>query len=101
MIFVAGTMTFDPAIMDEFMRDVAPLRRQTLTEEGCLHYSLLVENASAGLINVLEQWTGDDTLLTHLRQPWTGAFFAKYGPQLKGATVQVYDIAGARPLPEF
>lgn len=101
MIFVAGTMTFDPAILEEFTRDVAAMRPKVVAEKGCLHYSLLIEDHDAGLINVLEQWTGDGALLGHLRQPWVADFFSKYGPQLKGATVQVYDIAGARPLPEF
>jgi quinol monooxygenase YgiN len=101
MIFVAGTMTFDPAILDAFTRDVAAMRPKVIEEDGCLHYSLLVEDAAAGLVNVMEQWTGDATLLAHLHQPWTGEFFAKYGPQLKGSTVQVFDISGTRPLPEF
>jgi quinol monooxygenase YgiN len=101
MIFVAGTMTFDPAILNEFTRDVAAMRPAVLGERGCLHYSLLVEDVATGLVNVFEQWTSDATLLAHLRQPWTGEFFAKYGPQLKGSTVQVFDISGTRPLPEF
>lgn len=101
MIFVAGTMTFDPAIMEEFTRDVAVMRPKVIEEDGCLHYSLLVEDAAAGLINVMEQWTSNEALMAHFRQPWIGEFFGKYGPQLKASTVQVFDIAGVRPLPAF
>jgi quinol monooxygenase YgiN len=99
MIFVAGTMTMDPGVIEEFEKDVAALRPKSLAEAGCHHYSLLVEDPASGLVNVLEIWDDDAKLAAHLKQPWTAEFFAKYVAHLQGSTLQVYDIAGSRPLP--
>lgn len=99
MIFVAGTMTMDPAVIEEFEKDVAALRPKSLGEAGCHHYSLLVEEPGSGLVNVLEIWDDDARLVAHLKQPWTAEFFAKYAGHLRGSTLQVYDVAGSRPLP--
>jgi len=100
MIFVAGTMNMNTAIIDDFARDVLAMRPKVLGEDGCHHYSLLVEDASTGLVNVMELWENDDALKAHFKTPWIVEFFGKYGPQMLASTVQVYDIAGApRPLP--
>lgn len=102
MIFVAGTLTMNPAILAGFERDVAAMRPKVLAEVGCHHYSLLVEDAAAGHVNVLELWDDDAALKVHLGQPWIAEFFARYGGEMQTTTVQVYDIAGPpRPLPEM
>jgi quinol monooxygenase YgiN len=100
MIFVQGTMNMDPACIAEFVSDVAAMRGKVLAEDGCLHYSLLVEDAATGLVNVIEQWRDDDALIVHFTMPWIGTFFAKYASKMRASTVQIFDIAGdARPLP--
>jgi quinol monooxygenase YgiN len=99
MIFVAGTLTVNPAVVADFQRDVAAMVDKIRSEDGCHHYSLLVENAATGLINVLEQWEDDSALVVHLRQPWITAFFARYVEHLRASTVRVFDITGERPLP--
>jgi quinol monooxygenase YgiN len=100
MIFVAGTMKMNPAIIEDFSRDVLAMRPKVQGEPGCHHYSLLIEDAATGLVNVMEHWDDDDALKVHFKTPWIIEFFGKYGPQMQASTVQVYDIAGApRPLP--
>jgi quinol monooxygenase YgiN len=99
MIFVAGTMTFNPDLIREFEADVAAMVDKVRAEDGCHHYSLLVEDAGAGLINVMEIWENDEALAVHFTQPWIATFFAKYGGKMQASTVQVYDISGVRPLP--
>jgi quinol monooxygenase YgiN len=99
VIFVAGTLTLDPAVVDDFRRDVAAMAGKVRAEDGCHHYSLLVEDAPAGVINVLEQWDDDAALNVHLRQPWIVEFFTRYVGHLRASTVRVFDIAGDRPLP--
>jgi quinol monooxygenase YgiN len=99
MIFVAGTMTIDPADIASFERDVRAMIGKVRNEAGCQHYSLLVEDAAAGIVNVLEQWTNDGSLIAHLKQPWIVEFFSRHVGHLRASTVQVYDIAGVRPLP--
>jgi quinol monooxygenase YgiN len=100
MIFVQGTMNMNPAIIADFARDVAEMRPKVLPEDGCLHYSLLVEDAATGLVNVIEQWRDDAALVAHLGMPWIAEFFAKYVGHMQASTVQIFDISGnARPLP--
>jgi quinol monooxygenase YgiN len=99
VIFVAGTMTLNTAVLGDFERDVAAMLGKVKSEKGCHHYSLLVEDASIGLVNVHEQWEDDEALVTHLAQPWIVAFFNRYSGQMRSHTLKVYDIAGSRPLP--
>ena len=99
MIFVAGTLTINPAVIADFQRDVAAMRPKVLTEAGCHHYSLLVEDAATGLVNVLEQWDDEAALVVHLKMPWIAEFSAKYGGHMRASTVRVCEIAAERPLP--
>ena len=99
MIFVAGTLSVNPALLAEFQRDVAAMAGQVRQEAGCLHYSLLAEDAKTGLINVLERWSDDAALAVHLKQPWIVAFFNKYVGHLLAMDIKVYDISGERGLP--
>ena len=99
MIFVAGTLSLDPTDIEAFQRDVSAIVPIVRAERGCHHYSLLVEDAATGLVNVLEQWTDDAALAVHLKQPWILEFLARHGPRLRASTVQVFDIAAIRPLP--
>jgi quinol monooxygenase YgiN len=102
MIFVQGTMNMVPACIPEFVTDVATMRDKVLAEDGCYHYSLLIEDAASGLVNVIEQWRDDEALKVHLTMPWIGTFFGKYGPQMQASTVQIFDISGdPRPLPDM
>ncbi len=99
MIFVAGTMTFDPAVLPAFRRDVAAMLARVRAEAGCRHYSLLVEDEAADVVNVHELWDDDASLEVHLKQPWIVEFFAKYVGHVRGSTLRIYDVAGDRPLP--
>ncbi len=85
MIFVAGTMTLPPEDIPDLQRDVLAMIDKVREEPGCHHYSILVEDAGAGLVNVLEQWADDAALIAVHR--------------LRASTVRVFDIAGSRPLP--
>jgi quinol monooxygenase YgiN len=99
MIFVAGTLTVKPAVLADFQKDVAAMAGRVRQERGCHHYSLLAEDPSSGLVNVLEQWTDDAALAVHLKQPWIVEFFNKYVGHLLAVNIKVYDISGERGLP--
>jgi quinol monooxygenase YgiN len=99
MIFVAGTLTVKPTLVEDFLYDVQAMADRVRAEQGCFHYSLLAENSKTGLINVLEGWSDDAALATHLKQPWIVEFFNKYVSHLLALNVKVYDISGVRPLP--
>lgn len=100
MIFVQGTMNMEPSCIPDFVTDVAAMRDKVLSEDGCHFYSLLIEDAATGLVNVIEHWRDDDALMVHFTMPWIGEFFTKYSPKMQASTVQIFDISGqARPLP--
>ncbi|HVO48828.1 MAG TPA: antibiotic biosynthesis monooxygenase family protein [Steroidobacteraceae bacterium] len=99
MIFVAGTLSIDPGVVRDFQNDVSAMLAKVRAERGCRHYSLLVEDAQSGLINVLEKWDNDAALVAHLGQPWIVEFFTRYIGHVRESTVKVFDIAGERPLP--
>jgi quinol monooxygenase YgiN len=99
MIFVAGTLTVKPSLIADFLHDVNAMAARVRAEHGCFHYSLLAENSTTGLVNVLEQWADDAALATHLEQPWVVEFFNKYVGHLLAMNLKVYDISGERPLP--
>jgi quinol monooxygenase YgiN len=99
MIFVAGTLAIAPAQIPDFRREVAAMRPKVLGEAGCRHYSLLVEDEAAGVINVLEAWDDDAALAAHLKQPWIEAFYARFSPHILSLDAKIYDIAGSREIP--
>ncbi len=99
MIIVAGTLTLQPEQVGAFETAVAAMVDDVRKEDGCLHYSLLVENRAAGVINVLEMWESEDHLKTHLKLDMITDFFNRFSPHLTGMTVQVYDAANARAVP--
>lgn len=99
MIFVAGSMSVQPAHIDEFEAAVAAMVDGVREEDGCIHYSLLVENRAAGLVNVLEMWESEEKLKTHLQTAGTQEFFGRFGPLMTGMNVQVYDALNPRGVP--
>jgi quinol monooxygenase YgiN len=99
MIFVAGTMTLNPSVLGDFQRDLAAMLAQVKGEQGCRHYSLLVEDASSGVVNVHEVWDDDAALTTHLAQPWIATFYNRYSGHMRSHTLKIYDVAGTRSLP--
>lgn len=99
MIFVAGTLVMDPKDTREFDKDVKAMLKKVRAEKGCHHYSLTIDDAPGGVINVHEVWENDEALAVHLKQPWIVDFFNKHGPRMSAMNVKVYDIAGVRDLP--
>jgi quinol monooxygenase YgiN len=102
MIFVQGTMHMDPACIADFKADVAAMIDKVRAEDGCLHYSILVEDEATGFVQVIEKWRDDAALGVHFTQPWIGTFFGTYGAKMLASTVQIHDISGTpRPLPDM
>lgn len=99
MIIVSGQLHLPPAQIADFAEAVAAMRPDVLAEAGCHHYSLLVEDAAAGIVNVTEYWDDDAALARHMTQPWIGAFFARFGQHIQASTVLVHEVAESRALP--
>ncbi|MEY2928066.1 MAG: hypothetical protein RL367_2543 [Pseudomonadota bacterium] len=101
MIIVHGTMNMKPETIGEFARDVTAMLEKVRAEDGCGHYSLLVEDPATGLVNVIERWRDEDALKAHLKMPWVAGFFAKHGGNMTASTLQIWDVANPRPLPDM
>ena len=68
-------------------------------EDGCVQYSLLIEDHAAGLVNVLEKWRDESALRVHLKLPVIVNFFNRFSPHIRGMTVKLYDAEGERGVP--
>jgi len=99
MIFVAGTISVDPAQAEAFEQAVKAMVGGVRMEDGCLHYSLLFEDRAAGLVNVVEMWRDETALKVHLKLPVIVNFFNRFSPHIRAMTVQVYDALNPRPVP--
>jgi quinol monooxygenase YgiN len=99
MVIVAGTISINPMQLDAFDQAVKAMIGGVRREDGCIQYSLLVEDHVSGLINVLEIWRDEDSLKVHLKQPAIVEFFTRFSPHITGMTAQLYDAENARPIP--
>jgi quinol monooxygenase YgiN len=98
MIFVAGYMMLDPAHVDAFEQAANALADGVRKEDGCIHYSLLIEDRAQGRINVLEMWRDEAALRVHLALPQIVEFANRFVPHISGGTAQLYDAVNPRPL---
>jgi quinol monooxygenase YgiN len=98
MIFVAGYLMLDPAHIDAFEKAATALAEDVRREDGCIHYSLLVEDRARGRINVLEMWRDEAALRVHLALPHIVEFANRFVPHIKDGTAQLYDAVNPRPL---
>ena len=91
MLMVIGKMKMAQSAMDDIAEDIVKLVPQVLKEDGCVHYSLAVENNKNGLIAVCEVWRDDAALAVHLEQPWVIDFSAKFMPLLETHTLKIFN----------
>ncbi len=98
MIFVAGYLMIDPAHVDAFEKAANALADGVRQEDGCIHYSLLIEDRAQGRINVLEMWRDEQALRVHLALPNIVEFAHRSVPHISGGTAQLYDAVDPRPL---
>lgn len=99
MIGIMGTLTMTAEAMKTYTADMNAMVEEVRAEDGCVFYSVLVENHEAGLVSISEIWRDEAAWAVHFQQPWTTAFFEKYGPQMIGSTLQMYDMSNQRDLP--
>ena len=66
MLMVIGKMKMAQSVMDDIAEDIVKLVPQVLKEDGCVHYSLAIENNKNGLVAVCEVWRDEAALAVHL-----------------------------------
>ena len=98
MVIVAGRILVDPARVAEFQAVVVPLARGSRLEEGCLHYSLAVDDPGKGEIVVLERWRDEPTLRRHLATDHVKTFLEAVGPFVRSMEAKLYDAVNEREV---
>lgn len=96
MIIVQGTVTADPAAIAELGDALKTMMTETRGEAGCLHYSLAVEDAAAGIISISERWADDAALKAHFTAPHMASFNARLKGKVHGMDIKLYDASGER-----
>ncbi len=99
MISIVGRLTLNPATMTAYTSDAAAMSEEVVKEDGCIFYSLLVEDTENGIVSIAEIWRDEPALFVHWSQPWVTAFMEKYGSQVTGSTLKLYDVSNERDLP--
>lgn len=99
MISVIGRLTLNPEALKTYTSDAAALNEKVVKEDGCIFYSLLVEDIDKGIVSIAEIWRDEPSIFVHWGQPWVVAFMEKYGAQVTGSTLRLYDLSNERDLP--
>jgi quinol monooxygenase YgiN len=96
LIIVMGHVYLDPSDVTEFLDDIQVIGEKTRVEEGCLFYTVTVEDARAGRMVVAERWRDQASLTAHLEGLQT-ASFQKWAAKIKTEVLR-YDASSERPL---
>jgi quinol monooxygenase YgiN len=97
MIIVMGYVTLDPSDVRGFIADMQQFAATTRAEDGCLFFSVAMEDAAAGRILVAERWRDQQALTTHLAAPETQAFVKIWARRMKGEVLK-FDAANEQGL---
>jgi len=98
MVIVAGSIFVDPQQVDRFVKAVVPLAQKTRNEDGCLHYTLAVDDAAQGRIVVLERWRDEPALRAHLATEHVKEFLEQVGDIVKSMDAKLYDVSNERDV---
>ncbi len=99
MIVLMGRLTINPRVIKTYEADVKKLSKKVLNEDGCLYYSLVVEDREKATVSVSEMWRDESALFVHWGQAWVTGFMEKYGSSVTSDTLQMYDASNQRDLP--
>jgi quinol monooxygenase YgiN len=99
MIIIAGTISFDPAKLQEFETGFDAMQAETLKEAGCEAYEISRSRHDAGTVHIFEKWASDEALAAHMVSPHMAAFGGLMGSVgVKGVDIKKYSGATEGPL---
>ncbi len=91
MIIIAGTMTLDPAKVDDFMEVAVKMMHETHKEPGNLAYVFSRSPIEDGTIHLYEKWTSQEALDEHMASAHMGEFQGSLGNVgLTGVDIKKY-----------
>ena len=97
MIILMGHVQVGASDAARFLSDVQALARATWAREGCLFYSVAMEDAAAGRMLIVERWRDQASLTAHLEALDTVAFVDRWSSRMVGSVLK-FDAAHERSL---
>src|SRR5262249_37532393 len=97
MLIVAGTLTVDPALRDEFLAQRLPGTVAARSEPGCLDHILSADPGDPARLLVFERWASPEDLAQHLAASRPPADDLARIPVLSRDLV-TYEVGGSKPL---
>ncbi|MEU1803564.1 antibiotic biosynthesis monooxygenase [Streptomyces sp. NPDC019937] len=95
MIIIAGRVHVDPRDVTEFIADAKATYPIAAANPGNVLLSFCIDDLDAGTVTVLEQWTSQEALATHLSTPQVQQIFAKWAPRMRNE-VRKFDASNER-----
>ncbi|GGP36751.1 putative quinol monooxygenase [Saccharothrix coeruleofusca] len=94
-VIVAGRVFVPAEDVEAFIAEARATYPVAAANPGNVLISFSVEDAAAGAVTVLEQWTSQEALDRHLATPEVQAIFAKWGPRMRNE-VREFDALDER-----
>ncbi len=99
MLIVAGTITIDPAHVDDLRSAAEVMMAATLQETGCHEYRFSESLASPGTIQVFEIWQSEEELAAHFETPHMATFRRVLANlDVQGRELHRYEVANVAKM---
>lgn len=95
MLVICGTITAPPDKVADFYADISKVAELARSVKGCLDYLVGMQDAKRGQVLLVERWTDQQSLDTHLADEAVHSVLAKWGPQLT-IDAKKYDASNER-----
>ncbi|MEO0493140.1 MAG: putative quinol monooxygenase [Actinomycetota bacterium] len=99
MLIIAGTITLDPAQIDDAMALAIPFCELVRAEPGCVDYLFTPNPANAGELRLFEIWESEADLEAHFTTPHMAEWQQAVGAMtLTGRDIVRYEVNASAPL---
>ena len=99
MLVIAGTITIDPAKLEEAKQAATIMMAETHKEPGNAQYVFSGSFSDDGVVHIFEEWESQEALDFHFKTPHMAEFQQKIGSfGIKDMSVQKYEVSSKGPL---
>lgn len=97
MLILMGHIYLDPSEAVDFIADTRDFVTNTQKFEGCLFYSIALDDQASGRVLTVERWKSQDALTAHTQRPEMAEVMGKWMSRIK-MDIQKYDASNERDL---
>ncbi|SOH95347.1 Quinol monooxygenase YgiN [Monaibacterium marinum] len=97
MLILMGHITLAPSDVAEFLADTRDFVANTRKLDGCLFYSIAMDDQASGRVLTVERWKDQDALTAHTQRPEMAEVMGKWMGTIK-MDIQKYDASNERDL---